>query len=401
MLGPYRLILRQPGTALFSATGLVARLPISMVGLGVVLLVEHATDSYGVAGSVAAVLLLANASLAIVQGRWLDRFGQWRVLPLAISVWGVSLGLLVTSVQLDWPLVTTYLLAGVAGASLPSVGSCVRARWAHVLPEAAQRQTAFALEGVVDEAVYMIGPVLVTVLATTVHPVAGLASALAFGLVGTYVFALQRSTQPPAHPVTVQKSTRAPMPWATVSALTLVCLALGTLFGAAEVTAVAFSEEQGAPGYVGVLLALWALGSLIAGVATGVVRWQRSLLQRLRIGALAMTLTMAPLALISSMWVMGAVLFVAGFAIAPTLIAALSLAETTVPSSRLTEGMAFLQTGLVAGVAPGAAFAGIVVDSHGASAAFGVSVVGGVAALVGALLTRVPAPATPVPEPAT
>lgn len=179
------------------------------------------------------------------------------------------------------------------------------------------------------------------------------------------------------------------MPWGTVLPLSMVCLALGCLFGAAEVTTVAFSEEQSAKSFAGVLLAVWAAGSLIAGAITGAVVWRRTLLLRLRLGAAAMAVTMVPLVLIESMWVMGAVLFVAGFAIAPTLIAALSLAEATVPPARLTEGLAFLQTGLVAGVAPGAAAAGLVVDAQGASTAYLVSVTGGALALLAALATRV------------
>ena len=44
-------------------------------------------------------------------------------------------------------------------------------------------------------------------------------------------------------------------------------------------------------------------------------------------------------------------LFLAGFAIAPGLIAALTLVQQTVPAARLTEGMAFVHTGLAAGLA--------------------------------------------------
>jgi MFS family permease len=129
MLTSYRRILSVPGTALFSATGLVARLPISMVSLGIVLLVSAATGSYGLAGSVSAAYLLANGAIAIIQGRLLDSLGQGRVLTALILGFGASLGLLIWSVQADWPVLATYALAVVAGATLPSVGSCVRARW--------------------------------------------------------------------------------------------------------------------------------------------------------------------------------------------------------------------------------------------------------------------------------
>ena len=388
MLTTYRRILARPGTALFSGTGLVARLPISMVGLGVVLLVEQATDSYALAGSVSAAMLVGQAAFGIPQGRLLDRLGQPCVLPAVVTVWGVALALLMWSVEEDWPIAAAYALAFLSGAGLPSVGSCVRARWAHVLDSERDVQTAFALEAVADEAVFMTGPIIVTVLATAVHPVAGLGAALATGVLGTLYFAAQRATAPPPHPREAVRADRAAIPWATIAPLTVVGMALGLLFGAAEVTAVAFSEEQHAKGYVGVLLALWAFGSLLAGVVTGAISWQRGPVVRLRVGALGMAATMLPLAFIESMWVMGVVLFAAGFAIAPTLIAAMSLAGQVLPSSRLTEGMAFVHTGLIGGVAPGAAVAGIVIDAHGASPAYLVSFGGGLLALAAALVTR-------------
>ncbi|WP_170219302.1 MFS transporter [Nocardioides litoris] len=390
MLSTYRRILSRPGTALFCATALVARLPISMVGLGTVLLVEGATGSYGLAGAVSGVGLLANAACAVPQARLIDRFGQSRVLPVAIVLWGLGLAAAIWSVEGDRPLPLTFVVAALAGACLPSVGSCVRARWAHVLPGEADRHTAFALEAVADEAVFITGPILVTLLATAVHPVAGLAAAMTAGVTGTLFFASQRATEPPPHPPLVDRRDRAPMPWATVVPLSVASLALGTLFGAAEVTTVAFAEERGVEPLAGVLLALWAAGSLMAGVITGAVTWKRTVLQRLRLGAVAMTVAMAPLLLVDSVWVMGALLLVGGFAIAPTLIATMALAEQTVPPSRLTESMAFVQTGIVAGVAPGAVLAGLVIDAAGASPAYLVPVAGGLLALAASLAVRLP-----------
>jgi MFS family permease len=401
MLDSYRRILVRPGAALFSATGLVARLPISMVGLGTVLLVEAETGSYGLAGAVSGAGLLANAAFALVQARWIDRYGQSRVLPAAITIWGAALAGAMWTLEAGLPIGFVFVLAAVAGAAFPSVGACVRARWAHVLPDDADRQTAFALEAVADEAVYIGGPILATVLATAVHPVLGLSTALVVGFVFTLVFVAQRATEPPPHPPVADRSARDAMPWATVVPLSVAALALGTLFGAAEVTTVAFTEERGAKTLAGVLLALWAAGSLIAGVLTGAVRWRRTVLARLRVGACAMAVAMVPLALIDAVWLMGAVLFVAGFAIAPTLIATMSLAEQTVPPSRLTEGMAFVQVGIVAGVAPGAALAGVVIDAHGASPAYLVCVAGGAVAVLASLAVRaseVPRkPSAPVP----
>jgi MFS family permease len=387
MLSSYREVLSRPGTLSFSATGLVARLPIAMLGLGIVLLVSSATGSYALAGSVSAVYVLANAVVAVVQGRLVDRLGQSRVLPVAISVYAGALGVLMAAVQLGWPVAVVFAGAAVSGAALPQVGACVRARWSHVLDEPSQVQTAYALEAVADEAVFIVGPVVVTVLATAVHPLAGLGVALVVGLAGTLALTAQRSTEPPAHPRPVHRSSRPRMPWPVVAALTAVMVSMGGIFGATEVVTVAFTEERDAASLAGALLALWATGSLVAGVVTGAVHWRRGPAQRLTLGAAGMAVTMALLPFVGTVPVMGVVLLLGGFAISPTLIAALSLVEQVAPPARLTEAMGVLHTGLAGGVALGAAAAGSVVDARGASAAYLVPVVAGVLATAAAQVT--------------
>lgn len=384
MLDSYRRVLARPGALRFSSAALVARLPISMVGLGIVLLVEERTGSYGLAGTVSAVFVLAEAAFAVLHGRWVDHFGQSRVLPIAISVFGAGLALMMLAVEQDWPTVLTYVFAAVSGAALPQVGASVRTRWSHLLDEAGEKQTAFALEAVLDEVVFVVGPVLVTLLATSWHPVAGLTFALVSGVLGTFAFAVQRATEPPAGR-TAEAGARSPMPWRLVLPLALVCLTLGALFGAAEVTTVAFAEEQGERWVAGWLLAAWSFGSLVAGLVTGAIAWRSGPDVRLRWGSAAMALAMVPLMFISSIPLMAVVLLIGGLAIAPTMIGTMTMVEQGVPSSRLTEGMAILHTGIVAGVAPGASIAGFVVDHSGASAAYAVALAGGV---LGALIAQ-------------
>jgi MFS family permease len=389
MLTAYRRVLSVPGALLFSATGLVARLPLSMETIGIVLLVVAETGSYGLAGSLAATTTIANAVASILQGRFLDRLGQPRVLPPLIMVWGMGVAGLVVSVHGDWWHWTAFFSAVVMGAALPSIGTCVRARWAHVVTEPRALQTAYALESVVDEAVFITGPILITALATAWDPAAGMAAMVVAGLGGTLFLAAQRSTSPPPHPRVAAVEDRPRMPWRTVVPLVVVAAALGGLFGSAEVATVAFADERGAVELTGVLLALWALGSLLAGVLAGAVHIKRSLAFQVKAYTIALTLGMAPLTLIGPVWLMGAALFVAGFAIAPGMIASLTLVQRTVPAERLTEGMAFVHTGLAAGLAPGAAISGIVVDAAGSSAAYLVSVTAGlVAALAAQTLPR-------------
>lgn len=401
MLTPYRGVLAEPGALRFSLAALVGRMPISMVGLGIVLLVSARTGSYGLAGAVSAAYLLANGAMSVVQGRLLDRLGQGRVLPVAIVGFAASLTAMVTAVERGWPALAVYVGAALAGATLPPLGTCVRARWSHVLAAPGQVQTAYALESVADEVVFIVGPVLVTALATAWHPAAGLAAAAVLGLTGTLAFAALRATEPPAHRSVRRGGTAVAMPWAAVASLGLTCVALGALFGGAEVTTVAFAEEQGAKRLAGALLATWAFGSLLSGIITGAIAWRIGPGDRLRRFIALLAAAMLPLVFVDSLWLLAIVIFAGGFAIAPTLIATNSLTERVVPRARLSEGMAITHTGIAAGVALGAMVAGRVVDVAGASPAylvpFGAGALGALVALTAPRGTESAPPAVVLP----
>ena len=331
MFSRYRQVLGVPGALRFSASALVARLPIAMDTIGIVLLVTGVGRSYGLAGALSASYLIAAAALAIPQARLVDRLGQGRVLTVVVLAFAVAMTSFVIVVQSGGPQWAAFACVLLAGGAFPQVGSCVRTRWSNVLAERAEIDTAYALESAVDEVVFMTGPILVTVLATTWHPVAGLATAIVAGTGGTLFFAAQRSTAPAPTP-RVRGVRPARLRMRVMGPVCVVGLALGTLFGAAEVSTVAFASSRGLEGYAGLLLALWALGSLIAGVATGLVTWRIGPATRLRYGAVGMFVAMLPLSLIGSMWVMGGWLFVAGFAIAPTLSPACRWSRRRCPS---------------------------------------------------------------------
>jgi MFS family permease len=383
----YREILTVPGAMRFSGSALVARLPSAMDTIGIVLLVTAVGRSYGLAGAMSAAYLVANAAVAIPQARLIDRLGQARVLASAAVLFAVAMSGFVVVVRTGGPEWAAFASVALAGAVFPQVGSSVRSRWSHVLTTRSDIDTAYALESSVDEVVFISGPILVTVLATAWHPVAGLGVAIVAGTTGTLFFAAQRATAP--RPTARVRGVRpAPLRLSVMGPVCVVGVALGALFGAAEVTTVAFASEHGHRGYAGLLLAVWAAGSLVAGVLTGMVTWRIGPATRLRRGALAMFVAMLPLGLIGSMWVMGAWLFVAGFAIAPTMVASITLVEQTVPAARLTEGITVLETSFVVGLAPGAALAGRVIDSHGPSTAYLISLTAGLAAALAALACR-------------
>jgi MFS family permease len=387
MLAPYRLVLSTPGAKAFSAAGLLSRLPMSTISLGIVLLVSRRTGSYGTAGVISACYMVATAVSSPAMARLIDRVGQSRTLVAALAGFSAAIVGLIASVELGWSTPVPHLFAVVAGALYPPVGACVRARWTYVLQAGPGLHTAFSLEAVVDESIFMLGPVLVTVLATEVDQRAGLLVVSCLALLGGCWLASQRSTEPPVLTATGVAPVVEPLDWAWLVPMVVAAACLGSLFGATEVVTVAFAKEHGQVALTGALLAIWASGSLIAGLITGAVHWQASLLKRYRLGALGMAIVMVPLPFVPNIYLLALALFLGGFAISPTLVASMSLIEANIPSARLTEGITWFSTGIGFGVAPGAAIAGHLVDAYGTGTAYLVPVVSGVLAAVVALST--------------
>ena len=167
------------------------------------------------------------------------------------------------------------------------------------------------------------------------------------------------------------------MPWRVLAPLVGCALAMGALLGGSEVATVAFAAGRGSAGLSGALLSVWAVGSLLSGIAVGAVRSQASAATQFRRCAVALGLLVVPLPFASSVPLLGACLFVSGCAISPTLVAAFARIEEAVPESRLTEGMTVFTTGIGAGLAVGAGLTGWAVDAAGHGAGFWVPVAAG------------------------
>ncbi|GAA4072169.1 MFS transporter [Actinomadura miaoliensis] len=380
MANAYRELLAVPGARLFVAAGLVGRMSMSMVGIGVVLLVSAVTGSYGVAGAVSATMSLAYAAGGPVSARFADRHGQHRVLvPLALAN-AAGFAALILCAEFALATWTLFPAAALAGVTQPSLGAWVRARWSHVLRQRPARlNAAFSFESVVDETIFVVGPLLVTALATGVHPAAGLGAAAGFTLVGCLALAVQRATEPPPRP---READRGGALFGNPALMVLapVFLMLGVVFAAIDISAVAFAEEEGHKALAGVLLGCYALGSGVAALWYGARAWESRLDRRFRVGLVLLAVGLVPPVLVGDLYLMMAVVFFSGLAISPTVIPGYGLVERLVPPHQLTEGLAMVSTMVGVGLAFGSSIAGRVVDAHGADTAFLVPLVAALAA---------------------
>ena len=250
------------------------------------------------------------------------------------------------------------------------------------MPHDPRMHTALSVESLIDEAVFIVGPVLVTTLATALAPAAGLITATGLAGIGGALFLGQRSTEPPAQVATRQEAPKErAINHPGLRVIVGVFVALGVLFGLVEVGTIALTREHHHPGAAGTMLALWATGSLICGTAYGAMDWRTPAVRRFQIGTGAVAAGCALIAAASHSLLTAAVaLTVAGMANAPTLITGHTLVPSVVPARSATEAYTWLGVAVFAGIAVGSPVGGALIDHAGAGAALWASVIAGAVA---------------------
>ena len=373
MFGPYLTVLRRPGAARFSAAGMLARMQMSMEGIGAVLLLSAERGSFAVAGTVSSIYAVSAAAVSPQISNRIDRLGQRRIVPKLLLVHLPAIAAMIcvaVFTELTWPI---FVLALLAGASQPIIGPLVRTRWSTMLAGDPQLRTAFAWESLIDEAVFIVGPPLATVVALQLFPAAAMILATTLLCLGTLLLLTQRATEPPPSGRSRAKAGKPAILLPGVAGITAIFALMGGIFGAFEVTTVAFAKEAGHAGVAGLLLALYAFGSLLAGLVFGVAKIKASLLKQFGLSVAVLAVVTLPLPFLPNLVWVGGGLMLAGVACSPALISGMSLVERIVPAHRLTETMSWTGSGMAVGIAVATPLAGLVIDARGASDAYWVT----------------------------
>jgi len=363
------------------APSLLGRLSLAMSGLSLVLLLEHDTGSFAIAGAVTAVLGIANVIATPWRARLIDRYGQARVLlPLGV-IHGLALLLFVVSASFSVPALLA--LGIVAGAFSPPMGATMRVIWGRALAHGPHRKRGFSLDAVSEEVMFTVGPLLAAVVAAMFNPAVSLAISAAAVVIGTVTFVVSplsrlqrghhtlRRAQQSALPVTSPMRT----PGFPVIALALVVP--GIMLGAAEIAAPAIGAGEDSIILAGVLLALFAGGSAIGGLAFGRLEVKIVLRRQILVLATAMLsvslvvgLAAGQAALLVGFALMGALL-------APLMISGYLAADELVDQRAQTEAGSWVNTAVNTGAAVGSGIMGVSADSLPAGGALVVCVIAG------------------------
>ena len=376
-MSAYTELLKTRGVARIIAAQLTARFPFGMLSLALLLHIQSVYDSYAIAGLVLAATSVGQAIAGPLTSRWMGIWGMRRVLTLTLSVCAVAIAVMAT---VDLPIPLFMVVGFLAGLSMPPIQPAVRTIYPKMV-NSRQLTPLFSLDASAQEIIWVVGPVLTTVVATQISTVLALWVVIVF-LVGGGIWFI---ASPEVGQVRIPRS---PRRFGVV--LRKPSVIIGTAVGfllvgscaAIEAGVVATYRDDGAE--AGIVLSIWAVGSLIGGLSFGSLPLAPWSLAR-RMAIVTVGLTAASFAL-GNVWWLAAVLFVSGAGIAPALAMIFAITSATVRFSDTAEAYGWIGTGQLIGAALGSAFAGVLIDSSGAIGAYWVA---GSFALLGALLAAV------------
>jgi predicted MFS family arabinose efflux permease len=368
------------------ATSILARLPLAMLSIGLLVHAQHLTGSFAAAGVVTGVYAIVLGVGGPLLGQLVDRRGQT---PVLLASAAVAAALLVAIAVQPVGVSLAVLLALAAGIGLaePPVDACLRTQLPALLSDPSAVRAAYALEASVVELTFIFGPPLALCIGALWSTGAALAAGGIVLLLATTAFAAQPASRSWRPEPAGRRPRGGSLSTPAMRTLVIVLIAVGVLLGADEVAVVAAAKTLGSTTAAAPLLALWGVGSFAGGLLAA------------RLGGGARTaagfalvlgaLTAGHLALIpaaGSVLAFGGVLLLAGAAIAPTEATIYAMVDDAAPAATMTEAFAWLATAMAVGGALGAASAGLLVDRAGATAGFALAGGAGAVAMLMTLL---------------
>lgn len=374
MVSRYREVLSLPGAARVFASALVARLPQGMAPLAVLLLVRGATHSYAAAGLAVGASAFASAVCAPLLGRRVDYHGRGRVLAPLAAGQAIMYWLLVAAAQAHAGAAVLVALAALAGALLPPVAPVVRVLLSEMFADPDVRDTAYSLEAVIQEVLWMTGPLVVALLVAVGSPKVAVALLGVVCLCGTALFlrsGLLRAEAADGDAARAERRSALASP--ELRALLGPVALTGAGLGAIEVGLPSLALHAGSRPASGLLLALWSVGSMAGGLCYGAWAWRSPLARRYRLLLVLAVLCTAPLIAARSIAAGVVCSLLAGLTIAPVFSCQYALVGRAVSAGSETEAFTWVSAALIGGLAAGSALGGAVIGPGGVSAPFLVS----------------------------
>jgi predicted MFS family arabinose efflux permease len=369
-LARYATLLAIPELRGALLASLIGRMPVGITGLAVLLLVQSSSGSFVRAGAATACYIAGLAALSPILGRLIDRQGPRQILLVCSVLNPLSLAALVLLIESSAPAWAWLPLAATAGASFPPITVCMRTLFRQRLGDDPLLATAYSLESVLIEAIFIVGPMLVAFFVAVASPSLAVLFAATCGATGAQLFlrspALRKWKIDP-HP---SSNLLGPLSAPRFGSLLAVVLCYSVAFGLVEIGVTGFAAEAGSPALAGVLLGLMSVGSAVGGLAYGSRSWHMPLARQFSLTLALMGCGILPLAFLTGVWGFAGFALLGGIVMAPALTMQSMLVAKTASSESSTEAFTWSATGLLAGIGLGFAAGGVILQTAGSAAVF-------------------------------
>jgi MFS family permease len=364
-------VLRRPGIARLFAISVLGRTPTGAIGLLLILRVRELDGGYEIGGLAAGAFAVGVATCAPFVGRAIDAAGQTAVLLATGTAAGLALMAAALLPAGTSPLALVPLALAI-GAAHPPIEACMRVLLGRLLVDPDARHAGLSIEASLQEVSFTLGPLLFVAIVGS-HSAAGGLAACALvnvGCAAAFAATPESRAVSPAATRARSRAPGAPLRSPGIRALLVVIGGLGAMFGANEVALVAKSSAAGHPSAVGLLLTVYCLTSLVAGVVTAhrraPARPQRELLALFAGAAVGHAL----LALAPNLVVLVPLVGIAGAVGAPIFTLMYALTGELSPPGAITEAYTWLGSSLFGGAAIGSAIGGVLIAQIGPWAGF-------------------------------
>lgn len=366
----YRDFFRLPDVANLMAVALLSRMPIGMVGLSMLMFLRESLGSYALAGTVSGAYFVAMALGAPIQGRLIDRSGPKLTLAVTGVVHPLALAAILAASRLGAGFPAVVACAAVAGAFAMPITVLTRTLWRHRFTAEDDRRRAFAIDAVMIEVNFTLGPAIVAGVLAFAGALAAFALAIAVTVGALLVFVSSpalRYFRPEKHG---DRHMLGPLTEPRLLLVFVATFGLTTSFGLLEVGYPGYATALAAPALGGLLLSVNSLGSATGGAIFGGLAIRAPIERQFAVATAFMIVPLLLHWLVDAPAAFGLVAFLAGAAIAPSIACQSVLVSRLAPSHYATEAFTWSSTFIVSGLGAGMALGGWLIEARGPKSPF-------------------------------
>jgi MFS family permease len=366
----YGELFNTPGAKRIAIAGFIARMPVAMDTIAIILFVHSVESSYSIAGALTAVAAFTTVFTSPLWSKVADKKGQEFVLKLAIPLRVIAIVSFILLVISASPVWSWFCAIFVAECGSVSIGSMTRRRWVNLINKENKEllSTSYAFESLLDEFVYIIGPIITTAIVAAAEPVAGLLLGICFLVIGASLIATHKNSDPIIDLSTRREKLHSVIRNKKLQAVGIPLTFVGGSFSAINISVVAFATERSMASSAGLVLGVGAVGGAASAAINGAISWRISHGARYLGYLVGMTAVAFTFPLTNNLYLLGFFLFLQGMCIGPLLPSGLPLVTNSVDTSQMTQAITLVTSGIPLAGALSSFLSGRIIDSYGANA---------------------------------